>query len=93
MNRFLSFLSVLVLSGALAACGGSHTHDGSEDHEHGDDTHTHEAAPADTAGTYVDSTGAFFNADSDSLHEAHEEEGDHEHGEETHSHDDDGHSH
>lgn len=87
----LPFCTALLLVLGTAACGGAdpahgpdtHTHAAEgEDHAHGEDTHTHEPMAADTAGTYVDTTGAFFEdepADADST--------DHEHGEHTHTHD------
>jgi hypothetical protein len=55
---------------------------GEEAHEHGEDTHTHPATAADTAGTYVDSTNAFFGDAPDRA----QEDADHEHGPETHTH-------
>jgi hypothetical protein len=71
---------VAALSFFVSACGAS------QDHEHGPDTHTHEeeaagtAARGDTAGTYVDTTGAFFD-DTTGVRS-----GDHEHGPDTHTH-------
>ena len=72
MTISVVFTLILLLVGTMG-CGGDPSPD---DHEHGPDTHTHEAssALADTAGTYVDTTSIDL---------------DHEHGPETHTHDDD----
>lgn len=89
MSRILSgFLAILLSLGLVlgtAACGGGENGGAVQsateqaDHEHGDDTHTHEPAVADTAGTYVDSTGAdHFGEDSDA--------DDHEHSDSSHTH-------
>ncbi len=76
---FFSLITVLLML-VFSACGQDHAHVEAEAHEHGPDSHTHgEAVATDTAGTYVDSTAAFFGEDDD----------DHEHGPETHEHDDD----
>ena len=87
-NTILPVLTALLLAVGTAACGGdepgaaTHTHEGEEAHEHGEDTHTHEAVAADTAGTYVDTTGTFFEDEP----EAAPDEEAHEHGEDTHTH-------
>ena len=94
-KRLLHVLAVVLLLSA-AACGDeshehgaeTHTHQAEEAHAHGEGTHTHEAT-ADTAGTYVDTTNAFFEAEPDSSGEG----GDHAHGPDTHTHDDDTPSH
>ena len=74
MHELLSVVvfAILFLAGTTG-CGGSHSAD---DHEHGPNTHTHDAPAmvADTAGTYVDTTAINI---------------DHEHGPDTHTHDDD----
>ena len=82
--------STLLLAFTLTACGDeadSQVEGGAAaaaaaeaGHEHGADTHTHEVV-ADTAGTYVDSTGAFFGEG-----DAAEADADHVHGPETHEH-------
>lgn len=98
MQRILTFMMVLLAITLISACGNSHTHAEEEAHEHGPETHTHSEV-ADTAGTYVDSTAAFFG-DEGHEHgpETHEHDGDeahesdddgHAHGPETHEHDDD----
>jgi hypothetical protein len=65
----------------------THTHehgDQTHTHEHGDHTHTHESLVADTAGTYVDTTGIFFDGvEAGSV----ATDPDHEHGPDTHTHD------
>lgn len=95
-NTFLSLLAALLLTLMATACGGdddhahgedTHTHAEEEAHEHGEDTHTHAATAADTAGTYVDSTGAFFDDDPQDHHEADAQGEAHAHGEDTHTHD------
>ena len=84
MTRFLYLSTLLLLIVGLSACQQDPSHAAGEDHEHGPDTHTHaEPMAADTAGTYVDSTAAFFDEDE------HAADGDHEHGPDTHTHDDD----
>ena len=86
--QFRPFFLAATLIVFGAACHGEdhaqvpamQTQELAEPHEHGADTHTHDTAlAADTAGTYVDSTGQFFDA----------EPAEHEHGPETHTHDDD----
>lgn len=81
-----TFASTALLALSLTACGGNgqapdagssaHNEDGA--HEHGSETHTHDM-PADTAGTYADTTSAFFS-DEDST------DSDHQHGAGTHEH-------
>jgi hypothetical protein len=86
MKTLTTFASTALLALFLTACrGGSQTSDASssahaadEAHDHGADTHTHEMA-ADTAGTYADSTGAFFSGQ-DSTDDGHA------HGADTHVH-------
>lgn len=92
MQRLFTFLITLVFLTLFSACSNnSHSHAAEEDHEHGPDTHTHdEPVAADTAGTYVDSTSAFFDNEAAEGEDHHEgEDADHEHGPETHTHDDD----
>ena len=81
-----TLVSTMLLALFLAACGGNDPaaqEAGTpaaeqEDHEHGEGTHTHEM-PADTAGTYADTTGAFFSEEDSA-------EADHAHGSDTHEH-------
>ena len=78
MIRSLFFVAIVLLVFTISACQPNPSHNAADDHEHGPNTHTHdEPIVADTAGTYVDSTSAFFDED------------EHEHGEDTHTHDDD----
>lgn len=96
----LPLLVALFLALGTAACAGddhehgadTHTHEEAaqaeaDDHEHGEGTHTHDAMVADTAGTYVDTTGAFFKEDTPPAGD------DHEHGAESHTHGGEAHSH
>lgn len=91
--KILTLASTILLAFTLTACGGNgaepgesaataegadHEHAEEADHEHGVGTHTHEAA-ADTAGTYADTTGAFFSEDDSAA-------ADHAHGPDTHEH-------
>lgn len=84
-SGFLAILLSLGLALGTAACGGGDSGGAAQpaaeqdDHEHGDDTHTHEPAAADTAGTYIDTTGA-------DLFEEQEDGDDHEHSDSTHTH-------
>jgi hypothetical protein len=50
MTRLL-LAAVIVALAPLAGCGGG------DDHAHGPDTHTHDAAPATPSTTYLDTTG------------------------------------
>lgn len=77
-----TFASTALLALSLTACGGSSSessaHVEDEAHEHSAETHTHERG-ADTAGTYTDTTGAFFSDDDTTA-------AGHEHDAETHTH-------
>lgn len=86
VNFFTALLTFVLILG-VAACGGSDSDTTTQpaaeqdDHEHGEDTHMHEPSAADTAGTYVDTTGAaLFDEEPEG------EDGDHEHGEDSHTH-------
>ena len=68
----------------LAGCGPSGSDGAAADHEHGPDTHTHDApVSADTAGTYVDTTSTFFENE---VAPAEETQTEHSHGADTHTH-------
>lgn len=72
MNRTLLFAGLLAAI-PLSGCGGN-------DHAHGPDTHTHDAAPAaattpsttflDTTGVAADTTGFFDAAEAEAAHRA-----------------------
>jgi hypothetical protein len=86
MKTLTTFASTALLALFLTACGGnssareagSSADPEDEAHEHGAGTHTHEMG-ADTAGTYTDTTGAFFSDDDTT-------DAGHEHGADTHTH-------
>lgn len=87
IKTLTTLASTMLLAVFMAACGGNDpaaqqagtpAAAEQEDHEHGEGTHTHEM-PADTAGTYADTTGAFFSEEDSA-------DAEHAHGSDTHEH-------